>query len=91
MDDGILLLEQLKKYKEFKNKIKKLKHIERKRIMKGLSMRNYLYEQTGISHTQYNRLGYIEKKDNMIYNKVIEGQVSVNKAYHDLKKSEKSL
>ncbi len=49
-------------------------------------MRKCLFQQTGISQSQYYKLGLIEKSDVEFYNKVLEKEVSISKAYLDLNK-----
>ena len=53
--------------------------------MDGIDRRKYLFQQTGISQTLVNRLENIEKNDSELYNKVLREEVSISKAYIDLK------
>jgi len=86
LDSSVLLSEQVRGYRELKQEILNRGYKDRKILMGSLSMRDYLFKQTGISQTQDYRLGYIENTDSEIYNKVLEGVMSVNQGYLDLKK-----
>jgi len=90
LDNSTLLSEQVKKYHELRQEIKNLGYKDRGKLMGGLKMRPYLCKQIGISQTQVNRLAYIEKTNSEIYNKVLEGNMSINKGYTDLKKLNKT-
>ena len=86
VDKGKLLSERVKEYRKLNQELKKLGYKERKKFMGGIDMRKYLFQQTGISQTQFNKLGFIEKNNIELYNKVLKEEVSVSKAYLNLKK-----
>lgn len=87
LNSSVLQSEQVKGYRELKQEILNLGYKDRKKLKGNLSMRDYLYKQTGISQTQEYRLGYIENADSEIYNKVLKGAISVNQGYLNLKGS----
>lgn len=90
VEKGKLLSERFKEYQNLNKKIKNLGYKERGKIMRGLNLRDYLYEQTGISQTQAYRIEYIERKDANLYQKVLKNQISVTKAYSTLMKVKKT-
>ena len=49
MDKGKLLSERLKEYRNLNQKMKNLGHKKRNQKMDGLTLRKYLFNQTGIS------------------------------------------
>jgi len=85
VDGGQLLSERIKEYRKLNKEIKKLGYKERKKLMGGLDLRKYLFKQTGISQTQVNKLEFIEKNDMELYQKVLKEEISVSKAYLNLK------
>lgn len=87
IDKGIILSERVKEYRALNQELKKHGYNERKKLMGGMDMRKYLFQQTGISQTHISRLEYIEKNDIKLYQKALEEEVSINKAYLDLKSS----
>ena len=87
MDKGKLLSERVKEYHKLNQELKKHGYKERKKLMGGIDMRKYLFQQTGISQTHVARLKYIEKNDSELYNKVLEAEASISKAYLNIKKS----
>jgi hypothetical protein len=78
-------VERVNEYRVLKQEIKKLGYIDRKKIMEGISMRDYIFQQTGTSQTQNYRLEYIEQNNLTLYNQVLIGQISISHAYHSLK------
>lgn len=86
LDSSTLISEQVNNYRKLRQEILNFGYKKRRALMNGLSMRDYLFQQTGISQTQYYRLGYIEKMDSEIYNKVMEGIISINQGYLELKR-----
>ncbi len=90
MDKGKLLSERVKEYHKLNQELKKHGYKERKKLMGGILKRNYLFQETGISQTLVNRLENIENKDKELYNNVLEGKVSITKAYLDLKQSKET-
>lgn len=87
LDKGKLLSERVNEYHKLKQELKKLGYKKSKKIMGGLDMRKYLFQQTGISQTLVSRLAYIEMTDVELYNRVLREEISVSRAYLDLKKS----
>ena len=73
------------KYHKLNQERKTHGYRERKKLMDGIDRRKYLFQQTGISQTLVNRLENIEKNDSELYNKVLREEVSISKAYIDLK------
>lgn len=55
--------EHINAYRELKQKLKCLGYKDRKQLMNGLTMRDYIFQQTGISQSQGYKLEYIEKND----------------------------
>jgi len=86
LDSSTVLSEQVKRYRELKEEIQNLKPKEKKALMKGLSLRDYLFKETGISQKQEYKLQYIEKTDSEIHKKVLGGVISITKGYSLLKK-----
>ncbi len=78
-------IERVNEYRVLKREIKKLGYKDRKKLMEGVKMREYIYQQTGTSQSQNYRLEYIEKNNLKLYNKVLEGQISIKGAYNELK------
>lgn len=78
-------IERINESRVLKREIKKLGYKDRKKIMDGITMRDYVFQQTGISKSQNHRLEYIEKNNLNLYNKVLEGQISTKRAYQELK------
>lgn len=78
-------IERINESRVLKREVKKLGYKDRKKLMDGISMRNYIFQQTGISKSQNHRLEYIEKNNLNLYNKVLEGQISTKSAYQELK------
>ena len=87
IDKGKLLSERINEYHKLNQEIKKLGYKKRTILMGGLNMRDYLFKQTGISQSQSYKLDYIDKSDRELYNKVIKEEISITKAYNNLKKS----
>lgn len=85
LGNNTILPEQVRNYRELNQKIKNLGYKERKKQMGSLSLRDYLFKQTGISQTQISRLAYIENTDSEKYNEVLEGTISINQCYLELK------
>ncbi|MBW2998843.1 hypothetical protein KY321_04860 [Candidatus Woesearchaeota archaeon] len=79
------LTEQLNSYKELKNKIKSIGYKKRKKLMGGKSMRDYVYQQTGISQSQGYKLEYIEKHDPNLFNELLENKHTIRSAYNQLR------
>lgn len=69
--------------------IKELGYKDRKKLMGGLNMRDYIFQQTGISQSQGYKLEYIENNDLKLFNKILKEEVSIRQAYLDLKKINK--
>jgi len=78
-------VERMNEYRVLREEIKKLGYKDRKKIMEGISMRDYIYQQTGSSQTQNYRLEYIEQNNLKLYNQVLNGQISTASAYNSLK------
>ncbi len=87
MDKGKLLSERVNEYRKLNQEIKKLGYKKSGELMGGIKLRDYLYKQTGISQSQIFKLGYIEKNDIELYNKVLLEEISIGNAYKSLKKS----
>lgn len=87
MEKGKLLSERVKEYHKLNQELNKHGYKERKKLMGGILKRKYLFQETGISQTLVNRLENIENKDKELYNKVLKEEISVSKAYQNLKKS----
>jgi len=85
MDKGKLLSERVKQYHKLNQELKKHGYKERKKLMGGILKRNYLFQETGISQTLVNRLENIENKDKELYNKVLKEEISVSKAFLNIK------
>jgi len=83
---GRLLSEQVNAYLKLNQQMKKLGYKQRSQIMDEDTLREYLFKQTGISQTQVSRLGYIKINNSELYANVLQGKVSITKAYFELKK-----
>jgi len=83
---GRLLSEQVNAYIKLNQKMKKFGYKQRTEIMGGVTLREYLFKQTGISQTQVYRLEFIERNSKDLYQKVLMSKVSITKAYFELKK-----
>lgn len=83
-------VERVNEYRVMKNEIKKLGYKDRRKLMDGIKMREYIYQETGTSHSQDFRLSFIEKNNEKLYNQVLEGQISIKGAYNELKEKESS-
>jgi|GEM_PF-3401724 len=77
--------EKLNEYRTLQEEIKKLGYKERKKMLDGIGMREYIFQQTGTSQTQKYRLEFIEKNNLKLFNQVVSGQVSTLEAYNYLK------
>ena len=86
IDKGNLISERVNEYRRLNQETKKLGYKERKELMGGINMRDYLFKQTGISQTQNYRLEHIEKTNSEIYNRILKGDITVNQGHLELKK-----
>lgn len=82
---------QANEYRKLNQELKNLGYKKRNKKMGGLDMRKYLFQQTGISQTQVNKLEKIKKNDIDLYNKVLKEEISVSKAHQNLKKLNKII
>ena len=85
LDKGKLLSERVKEYRKLNQEIKKLGYKKSRELMNGMKLREYLFKQTGISQTQVNKLEKNKKNDIDLYNKVLKEEISVSKAFKNLK------
>ena len=64
-----------------KEYIKSLPPSERKRILQGTTMRDYISKETGISRTSIHNLEFIEKHQPLLLKDIEEGKISIMDAY----------
>jgi len=99
VDFDVVQLIQFNKYREksvqekknetrvMKEYIKSLPPSERKRILQGTTMRDYISKETGISRTSIHNLEFIEKHQPLLLKDIEEGKISIMDAYSLVKSS----
>jgi hypothetical protein len=81
-------IEKVNEYRMMKTQIKKMGYKDRKNIMGGVRMRDYIFQQTGISHKTEHQLSYVEDKNPKLAEMVLTGEISIKRAYQEIKKIE---
>ena len=89
LNDSQQQKEKINTYQILKQNMKELGYGERRQIMNGLSLREYLFKETGISQSNGYKLEYIKNRNETLYNKVLSEEISIRKAYLTLKEGRK--
>ena len=79
-------IEKVNEYRMMKPQIKKMGYKDRKKIRGGVGMRDYIFQQTGVSHKTEHQLSFVEDKNPKLAEMVLTGEISIKKAYQKIKK-----
>lgn len=90
-DEYLPLRTRYEVYIKLKNKLKKQGYIKRRETLFDLSLREYLYQKTGISQTQSYRLMILKEKNLTLFHLVLDDKVTLNKAYLKVKGKQKDV
>ncbi|MCM4173014.1 hypothetical protein DHD32_16135 [Arenibacter sp. TNZ] len=78
-------LDKLEEYNHLRTKVLELENKEKKKVMKGMSMRKYLFHKTGISQSNIYKLEYIRDTDSSQFHFIENGEKTISKVYLELK------
>ena len=54
--------------------------------MGGVGMRDYIFQQTGVSQKTEHQLSFVEDKNPKLAEMVLTGEISIKRAYQEIKK-----
>ena len=83
-------IEKVNEYRMMKTQIKKMGYKDRKKIMGGVGMRDYIFQQTGVSQKTEHQLSFVEDKNPKLAEMVLTGEISIKKAYQEVNKKPKT-
>lgn len=78
-------VEKVAEYRVMKSQIKKMGYKDRKELMGGMKMRDYIFKQTGVSQTIEYQLSLVEQENPKLAEMVLTGELSIKKAYQQVK------
>lgn len=81
-------IEKVNEYRMMKTQIKKMGYKDRKKIMGGVGMRDYIFQQTGVSQSSEHQVSFIEDKNPKLAEMVLTGEISIKRAYQEIKKND---
>jgi|TARA_B110000263_G_scaffold250193_1_gene271457 hypothetical protein len=81
-------IEKVNEYRMMKTQIKKMGYKDRKKIMGGVGMRDYIFQQTGVSQKTEHQLSFVEDKNPKLAEMVLTGEISIKRAYQEIKKND---
>ena len=84
LDNGFV--EKVNEYRMMKTQIKKMGYKDRKKIMGGVGMRDYIFQQTGVSQKTEHQLSFVEQNNPKLAEMVLTGEISIKRAYQEIKK-----
>lgn len=73
-----------------KSQIKNMGYKDRKKLMGGMGMRDYIFQQTGVSQSTEYQLSLIESKNPKLAEMVLTGEISIKKAFQQVNQTKKS-
>ena len=79
-------IEKVNEYRMMKTQIKKMGYKDRKKIMGGVGMRDYIFQQTGVSQRTEHQLSFVEQNNPKLAEMVLTGEISIKRAYQEIKK-----
>ena len=79
-------IEKVNEYRMMKTQIKKMGYKDRKKIMGGVGMRDYIFQQTGVSQKTEHQLSFVEQNNPKLDEMVLTGEISIKRAYQEIKK-----
>ena len=79
-------IEKVNEYRMMKTQIKKMGYKDRKKIMGGVGMRDYIFQQTGVSQKTEHQLSFVEQNNPKLAEMVLTGEISIKRAYQEIKK-----
>ena len=77
--------DMLEEYNHLRNEMKKLGYKKRNEVMGGMNMREYIYKETDISQSQFNKLAYIQEKDPSQFKHIENGKKTIGEICLELK------
>jgi len=83
-------VEKVAEYRMMKSQIKKMGYKDRKELMGGMKMRDYIFTQTGVSQKTEYQLSVVEKENPKLAEMVLTGELSIKGAYQRVKKKPKT-
>ena len=81
-------IEKVNEYRMMKTQIKQMGYKDRKKIMGGVGMRDYIFQQTGVSQKTEHQLSFVEDKNPKLAEMVLTGEISIKRAYQEIKKND---
>ena len=83
-------IEKVNEYRMMKTQIKKMGYNDRKKLMGGVGMRDYIFQQTGVSQKTEHQLSVVEDRNPKLAEMVLTGEISIKKAYQEVNKKPKT-
>lgn len=83
-------IEKINEYRMMKSQIKNMGYKDRKKLMGGMGMRDYIFQQTGVSQSTEYQLSLIESKNPKLAEMVLTGEISIKKAFQQVNQTKKS-